>query len=153
MALACSVTISPPSLTASADAPDLIAVPVRLDAAQQDWPELGHLLPAGSAAVMAAAGMTGKAGEVAEAAVRLGAGSSRVLFLGTGDGSPRALRRAGAELGRRAARGKTVAASAIAGLPDDGCAGFRDGNPARRLRLRAEIRAGQEPERRGQAAD
>jgi leucyl aminopeptidase len=110
-----------------ADAPDLIAVPVRPAAAQQDRPELGHLLPAGSAAVIAAAGMTGKAGEVAEAAVRLGASSSRVLFLGTGDGSPRALRRAGAELGRRAARGKTVSTSAIAGLPDEAAQDFVTG--------------------------
>ncbi len=109
------------------DAPDLIAVPVRPDGGQQDQPDLDHLLPAGSAAVMTAAGMTGKAGEVAEAAVRLGASSCRVLFLGTGDESPRALRRAGAELGRRAARGKTVSSTAIASLPDEAAQDFITG--------------------------
>jgi leucyl aminopeptidase len=111
----------------SADAPGLIAVPVRPDTAQQDWPDLDPLLPAGSAAVIAAAALTGKAGEVAEAAVRLGASSSRLLFLGLGDGSPRALRRAGAELGRRAAQGETVSTTAIAGLPDDGAQAFVTG--------------------------
>ena len=111
----------------SADAPGLIAVPVRPDTAQQDWPDLDPLLPAGSAAVIAAAALTGKAGEVAEAAVRLGASSSRLLFLGLGDGSPRALRRAGAELGRRAAQGETVSTTAMAGLPDDGAQAFVTG--------------------------
>ena len=110
-----------------ADAPDLIAVPVRPDGGQQDRPDLDHLLPAGSAAVIAAAGMTGKAGEAAEAAVRLGAGASRLLFLGTGDESPRALRRAGAELGRRAAQGKTVSTTAIASLPDEAAQDFITG--------------------------
>ena len=111
----------------SADAPDLIAVPVRQDSARQDQPDLAPFLPAGSAAITAAAQLTGKAGEVAEATARLGAGAGRVLFLGTGDGSPRALRRAGAELGRRAARGTTVSTPVIAGLPDDAAQAFITG--------------------------
>jgi leucyl aminopeptidase len=111
----------------SADAPGLIGIPVRPDNAQQDWPDLDPLLPAGSAAVIAAAEMTGKAGEVAAAPVRLGASSSRLLFLGLGDGSPRALRRAGAEFGRRAARSKTVSTTAIAGLSDDEVQAFVTG--------------------------
>lgn len=92
-----------------ADPPDLIAVPVRADDLEQDRPELDPFLPVGSAAVIAAAEMTGKAGEVAEVAARLGGHASRVAFLGIGDGSPGALRRAGAELGRRAARAKPAA--------------------------------------------
>jgi leucyl aminopeptidase len=92
-----------------ADPPDLLAVPVRADDLQRGRPELDPFLPAGAAAVIAAAEMTGKAGEIAEAPARLGAHASRVAFLGVGDGSPRALRRAGAELGRRAARGGKLA--------------------------------------------
>jgi leucyl aminopeptidase len=111
----------------NADAPDLIAVPVRPDAARQDRPDLDPLLPGGSAAVIAAAEMTGKAGEIAEAPIRLGAGSGRVLFLGTGDSSPRALRRAGAELGRRAARGTTVTTSVSAGLAAEAAQAFATG--------------------------
>jgi leucyl aminopeptidase len=92
-----------------ADPPDLVAVPVRADDLEQDRPELDPFLPVGSAAVIAAAEMTGEAGEVAEVAARLGEHVSRVAFLGIGDGSPRALGRAGAELGRRAARAKSAA--------------------------------------------
>ncbi len=115
-----------------AEPPDLIAVPVQAGQLQQGRPELDPFLPAGSAAVIAAAELTGKAGEVAEAAVRLGASDSRVAFLGIGDGSPRALRRAGAELGRRAAaakaaRGKTVRTPVIAGLSQEAAQAFVQG--------------------------
>ncbi len=117
-----------------ADPPDLVAVPVRADDLRQDRPELDPFLPAGSAAVIAAAGMTGKAGEVAETTVRVGSHTSRVAFLGLGDGSPRALRRAGAELGRRAVRGtpaqqerRTVTTPAIAGLSDEAAQAFVQG--------------------------
>jgi leucyl aminopeptidase len=115
-----------------ADPPDLIAVPVQAGELQQGRPELDPYLPSGSAAVIAAAELTGKAGELAEAAVRLGARDSRVAFLGIGDGSPRALRRAGAELGRRAtaaqaAHGKTVRTAAIASLSAEAAQAFVQG--------------------------
>ena len=115
-----------------ADPPDLIAVPVQADDLQQDRPELDPFLPVGSAAVIAAAELTGKAGEVAEVVVQLGSHDSQVAFLGIGDGSPRALRRAGAELGRRAvaakaARGKTVRTPAIAGLSPEAAQAFVQG--------------------------
>ncbi len=140
-----------------ADPPDLLAVPVRADDLQRGRPELDPFLPAGAAAVIAAAEMTGQAGEIAEAPAQLGAHASRVAFLGVGDGSPRALRRAGAELGRRAAqgrpaqgkpaqekpaqekpaqekpapgeqaRGRTVSTPAIAGLPPDAAQDFVQG--------------------------
>ena len=119
------------------DPPDLLAVPVRADDLRQDRPELDPFLPVGSAAVIAAAGMTGKAGEVAETLVRLGPHTSRVAFIGLGDGSPHALRRAGAELGRRAvrgtpvqqeaARGRTVTTPAIEGLSDEAAQAFVQG--------------------------
>jgi len=88
-----------------ADPPDLVAVPVSVDELLRDWPELDPFLPASAADVIAAAEMTGKAGEITETAVRIGTHASRVAFLGIGDGSQRALRRAGAELGRRAVAG------------------------------------------------
>ncbi len=64
--------------------------------------------------------------------VQLGSHDSQVAFLGIGDGSPRALRRAGAELGRRAvaakaARGKTVRTPAIAGLSPEAAQAFVQG--------------------------
>jgi leucyl aminopeptidase len=133
-----------------ADPPDLVAVPVKADDLLRDWPELDPFLPVGGAAVIAAAEMTGRAGEVAETAVRLGAHASRVAFVGIGDGSPRALRRAGAELGRRAVRrspardqparedpaaaapatarpGRSVSTPAIAGATQDAAQAFVQG--------------------------
>jgi leucyl aminopeptidase len=102
-----------------ADPPGLLAVLVPPDGSRRDQPDLDPFLPVGAAAVLAAAEMTGTAGEVAEAASWLGSGATRVLFVGTGDAAPRALRRAGAALGRRTARAKAVSAVAIEGLTDE----------------------------------
>jgi leucyl aminopeptidase len=133
-----------------ADPPDLLAVPVRADDLQRGWPELDPLLPAGAAAVIAAAEMTGQAGEIAEAHARLGTHASRVAFLGVGDGSPRALRRAGAELGRRAARRNPARTPAARGEPAQekpvqetaATAGPASGEPARGRTVSTPVIAG-----------
>jgi leucyl aminopeptidase len=88
---------------------------------------LDDLLPAGVAAFLRASGHNGKPGEVAETAVKLGAGFGRLLFLGVGDQSASALRRAGAELGRRAARGKTAVAEINTHETDDSIGAFAEG--------------------------
>ena len=125
----------------AAVAPDLIAVPVGPEDLDSGWPDVDPFLPGGSAAALAAAELTGRAGESAEAAVQLGTGQlgtgqlgtgqlgagTRILFVGIGDGSPAALRRAGAVLGRRASRGKTVGTAAAAGWPDEAVQAFTEG--------------------------
>jgi leucyl aminopeptidase len=110
----------------AAAAPDLIAVPFGPPDLDSGWPDVDPFLPGGAAAALAAAELTGRAGESAEAA-QLGTGGTRILFVGIGDGSPAALRRAGAVLGRRAALGKTVGTAAAAGWPGESTAAFTEG--------------------------
>jgi leucyl aminopeptidase len=113
-------------------APDLIAVPVAPGDLGASWHDVDPFLPGGSAVALAAAELTGRAGESAEAPAQLGTGQAgtgdtRILFVGTGDGSLSALRRAGAVLGRRAAHGKTVGTAATAGWPDEAVQAFAEG--------------------------
>ncbi len=77
--------------------------------------ELEPFLPAGVGGLLASYEASGAAGEVTEAPANLGNGPLRLMFLGTGDGSAAALRRAGAVLGHRVATGRT----AVATLPAD----------------------------------
>src|SRR5450755_2139477 len=95
---------------------DLVAVAVEAGGALLADARLDAVLPASAAEVVAAYQLTGKAGEVAETIARVGTVAVRVVFLGVGDRSARALRRAGAELGRRVADGKTTAAAVVAAV-------------------------------------
>jgi len=72
--------------------------------------QFDSLLPASAERVLAAYGHVGAAGELAESAIGAGDGVARVAFVGVGDESPAALRRAGAEVGRRCATGKKALA-------------------------------------------
>jgi leucyl aminopeptidase len=74
---------------------------------------LDSLLPASADQLLAAYEHGGAAGEVAEAAVAAGGQVLRVAFLGLGDGSLAALRRAGAEAGRRCRAGQNGVADLI----------------------------------------
>ena len=80
--------------------------------------EFDQFLPGGSAGLLAAYEASGAAGEITEAPADLGHGLVRLLFLGIGDGSVAAVRRAGAIVGRRAANGRT----AVVALPPDASA-------------------------------
>ncbi|MGO9082071.1 MAG: M17 family peptidase N-terminal domain-containing protein [Streptosporangiaceae bacterium] len=91
---------------------ELAAVAVGADGREPADPALDALLPATAAQVIAAYGLTGKAGEAAELVTLIGGRAVRVVLLGIGDSSAEALRRAGAELGRRA-RGKAAVLSAL----------------------------------------
>jgi leucyl aminopeptidase len=84
-------------------------------------------MPAAEAMARAEAG--GEPGDVTQLAVAPGAegGPGLVVFLGLGDSSPAALRRAGAALGRLAATGRTVVTSAVLGKPDDQLRVFAEG--------------------------
>jgi leucyl aminopeptidase len=107
------------------EAPDLLAVPVPGDGSGA----LDALLGAPAAEVAGRCDASGQPGEIREvlppAASR--PGPARIAFLGTGDRSPAALREAGAALGRLAAPGRTVATSAVLGLPDESVAAFAEG--------------------------
>jgi hypothetical protein len=86
----------------------ILAVPIR-PGGQPGDSGLDDVLPTSVADVIAAFGLTGKAGETAQVMASPAGRPVSVLLLGVGDRSAAALRRAGAELGRRAADGATVA--------------------------------------------
>src|SRR6185437_10134802 len=69
----------------------------------------------------------GRAGETAQSVIKLGARPCTVLFLGVGDASPAALRRAGAALARRLPAGQTALSTAVLDAPDEGAAAFTEG--------------------------
>jgi leucyl aminopeptidase len=104
----------------------VLAVPVEAGGQPGD-PGLDGLLPAPAADVIAAFGLTGQAGEAAQVMASASGDPVGVLLLGVGDRSAAALRRAGAELGRRAAGGATVATTAVAGEAADGIQAFAEG--------------------------
>jgi leucyl aminopeptidase len=99
----------------AADPPDLIAMPVSAEPDAGALAELDSVLPAPAAEVIARLDLSGRAGEIAETIARVGPHTLRLAFVGIGDSSPAALRRAGAELGRRLADGKSATVAAIPG--------------------------------------
>jgi leucyl aminopeptidase len=118
----------------AAAAPALIAVPVR----SPDGPAAGPVPGAGvssldgylgisAAQVLASAELTGRAGETAQSVIRLGTEACAVLFLGVGDASPGALRRAGAALARRLPAGQAALTTAVLDEPDEGVQAFTEG--------------------------
>lgn len=119
-------------LTAAAEAAgaDVVAVPVRPG---PDGPVVGtgrDEVAAGIdvAKVLTAEDAKGDAGEVVDVVVPAGPGGgvSRVLFVGVGDATPRAFRRAGAAVARRA-RGRTAVATTVAAdLDGTGPGGYRE---------------------------
>jgi leucyl aminopeptidase len=95
--------------------PDLLAMPVCAEPGRDARAELDPILPASAAEVVARLEVTGQAGEIAETIARVGPHTLRVAFVGVGDLSPAALRRAGAELGRRLADGRSATVAMIPG--------------------------------------
>jgi leucyl aminopeptidase len=77
--------------------------------------ELAPFLPCTVPELLALYQASGTVGEVTDIPADLGSGLIRLIFLGTGDGSAAALRRAGATLGRRVASQRI----AVAALPRD----------------------------------
>ena len=100
--------------TGQAEPADLIAVGVEAGGSVSTCPALDALLPAGAGELAAAYAHAGQPGEIAETAISVSGRVVRVLLLGVGDQSAAALRRAGAELGRRCFYGK-VAVTDVAG--------------------------------------
>jgi leucyl aminopeptidase len=109
------------------DACDVLIVPVEAlgDVAADE--SLDAALAASAADVVAIAQLTGKPGQNAQAAARAGSATMRIVFLGVGDRSPRALRRAGGELGRILRPGDKALSSVVAGRPADQLLAFAEG--------------------------
>jgi len=84
---------------------------------------LGH----SAADVIAAAQLTGKAGQVAKAPARAGEKLIKIVFLGIGDASATALRRAGGELGRMIKPDEDAVTDVIAGRPAESVRAFAEG--------------------------
>jgi len=74
-------------------------------------------LGAPAAEVIARSEATGQAGDLSSAVIGAGGAPGPFLFLGLGDGSPAAMRKAGAAVGRRVAPGRTLITSALLGQP------------------------------------
>jgi leucyl aminopeptidase len=118
----------------AAAAPALIAVPVRSPDGASAGPvpgagasSLDGYLGIGAAQVLDSAGLTGRAGETTQSVIRLGTKACAVLYLGVGDASPGALRRAGAALARRLAAGQAALTTAVLDEPDESVQAFTEG--------------------------
>jgi leucyl aminopeptidase len=118
----------------TAAVPALIAVPVRSPEGESPGPvpgagasSLDAYLGVSAAQVIASAELTGRAGETTQTVIRLAAEAVVVLFLGVGDASPGALRRAGAALARRLPAGRTALTTAVLDEPDEAVQAFTEG--------------------------
>jgi leucyl aminopeptidase len=114
-------------------APALIAVPVRSPVGSPGpvpgagASTLDGYLGVSAAQVIASAELTGRPGETTQTVIRLGTEPAAVLFLGVGDASPAALRRAGAALARRLPAGRTALTTAVLEEPDEAVQAFTEG--------------------------
>ncbi len=118
----------------AAAAPALVAIPVRSPAGASPGPVPGAGAPSlerylgiSVAQVLAAAEMTGRAGETTQSVIRLGTEACAALFLGVGDASPGALRRAGAALARRLPAGRAALTTTVLDESDEGVQAFTEG--------------------------
>jgi leucyl aminopeptidase len=114
--------------------PAVLAIPVRSANGSSQRPapgagaaELEAYLGVSPGEVIACEELTGRAGETAQSVIKLGRSPCAVLFLGVGDGSPAALRRAGAALGRRLPAGRTALSTAVLNEPDESVQAFAEG--------------------------
>jgi leucyl aminopeptidase len=108
----------------------LVAVPVTAGGQPPADPGLDSFLGVTAAQAAAAYQLTGKPGETAQTIARVGQAPVRIVFLGVGDQSARALRRAGAELGRLVTGGAqagTAVATAVAAGTSEQVEAFAEG--------------------------
>ncbi|MDR2988374.1 MAG: leucyl aminopeptidase family protein [Nocardiopsaceae bacterium] len=109
------------------DACALIAVPVEADGAVAADQALDEFLEVRADDFVKATDLTGKPGQNAQAVARAGSETVRIVFLGVGDRSPRALRRAGGELGRMLQAGERALSSVVAGREPTQILAFGEG--------------------------
>jgi leucyl aminopeptidase len=108
---------------------EAVAVPVRsgpeVDPAYAEG--LAGMFPLGAADLLAHEEAKGEPGEIVRAPFRMGDGITEMLLYGVGDGSPAALRKAGAALARQArGRGRVVVAG-HSEATEDAVAAFAEG--------------------------
>ncbi|MCO5992567.1 leucyl aminopeptidase [Actinoallomurus rhizosphaericola] len=108
---------------------EVVAVPVRsgpeLDPLYAD--EVAGVFPLGATDLLAHEEAKGGPGELVGAPCRLGDGITDLLLYGVGDGSPAALRRAGAAVARRGRGRAGVAVAVPSGAGDEALAAFAEG--------------------------
>jgi leucyl aminopeptidase len=108
---------------------EAVAVPLRsgpeIDPAYADW--LAGIFPLGAADLLTHEDAKGEPGEIVRAPFRMGDGITDLLFFGVGDGSPAALRRAGAALARQVKGRVKVVVGGPSDVEDDGLAAFAEG--------------------------
>jgi leucyl aminopeptidase len=110
-----------------AEPADMVAVPVAAGAEFDADDALEARLPVPAAEIAATARISGKAGQIAQTAIRVGGVTMRVVFVGVGDRRGADLRRAGGELGRMLQPSERAVASVVAGQPDGQVAAFTEG--------------------------
>src|SRR5215472_12875 len=98
----------------SMDICDLMIVPVGSGGGITADQELDNLLGIPAVDLIKTAQLTGAAGQTAQEVARLGPSTVRVVFLGVGDGSPGALRKAGGAAGRMLRPGDHAVSSVVA---------------------------------------
>src|SRR6266566_968002 len=101
----------------SLDACDLLIIPVEAGGEVATDDALDAVLAVPVADTVRTAQLSGKPGQSSQAAARAGSVTVKIVFLGVGDRSPRALRRAGGELGRMLQPGDRGLSSVVAGRP------------------------------------
>jgi leucyl aminopeptidase len=109
------------------DPADIVVVPVDAGGEVVADDALDSALAIPAKEIVAAAGLTGKAGQHVQAVVRVGDATVRVVFVGVADRSPGALRRAGAEIGRLLRPGEEAVTAAVTGRPADEVRAFTEG--------------------------
>ena len=113
--------------TGSLDVCDLLAVPVEADGAIAADQALDEFLAVRADDIVKAAQQSGEAGRSTQAMAQAGTAAIKIIFLGVGDRSPRALRRAGGELGRMLRPGAKALSSVVAGWPASQVRAFTEG--------------------------
>jgi leucyl aminopeptidase len=111
----------------SMDTCDLMIVPVGAGGGITADQELDNLLGLPAVDVVKAAQLTGAAGQTGQSVARLGESTIRLVFLGVGDMSPRALRKAGGDAGRLLRAGDRAVSSVVAGQPGPQVRAFAEG--------------------------
>src|SRR3954447_3602120 len=107
---------------------DVLAVPVLPGEPSASVGRGGDVLAAlgvDAVALLAAREATGKAGDVIEVPVARD-GVSTVLLVGVGDGTPEALRKAGAAVARRGGNGRAIATTIVDATDGDGLRAFAE---------------------------
>ncbi len=109
------------------DLADLVVVQVGSDGLVVAEAELAAALGHQASQFVAAAKLTGRAGQSAVAIARVGETVINVALLGVADRSAAALRQAGGELGRLVRAGEAAVTDAVAGLAADQVLAFTEG--------------------------